>query len=223
MSWIRFSLTLALIVAVTISAALMQGHMRHRWGPSDAVRKAATRLQEFPHDFGDWRMTSESDLDEESRNQLECVGEMVRIYSNAKTGDRVNLLFILGPTGPTAAHTPEICIGQRNFTPLGDRREVAVGKGSDRFWNKRFKSKNIHGESLSVYWAWNAVGDWIAPKDARYTFAGLPFLYKAQVTCGFQGSEDGDRHDGNLHDGGRRFLADFVPVATKFMVSEIGD
>ena len=73
-------------------------------------------------------MTSARDLDAESRSQLECVGEMVRVYTNAKTGDSVTLQLILGPAGPTAVHTPEICMAQRDFTPLGDRRAVAVGQ-----------------------------------------------------------------------------------------------
>jgi hypothetical protein len=219
MSWIRFNLTLATIVAMTVSAALLQGRMRHRWGPSDAARKAAACLRGFPSDFGDWHMASASELDEESRRQLAPVGEIVRSYKNAKTGERVILLLILGPTGPTAAHTPEVCMGEREFAPLGSRREVEVVKGSDdRFWNKRFKVKDVHGELLSVYWAWSAGRTWIAAENARFRFAGLPVLYKAQVTCGFQGPADGDRDDG-----GRRFLEAFVPEAEKYLVPNIKD
>jgi hypothetical protein len=216
MSWIRFSLTLALVAAASVSAALVQGRMRQRWGPSEAVRAAAARLQDLPADFGDWHMTSSHELDEESRSQLKCVGEVVRVYANAKTGDQVALLLILGPTGPTAVHTPEICLGQREFAPLGDRREIAVG--SDRFWNKRFKSRDLHGGSLSVYWAWNTDGHWLAPQNVRYTFVGLPFLYKVQVTCGFHGPADNDPNDA-----GQRFLADFVPVVGKYIISDILD
>ncbi len=224
MSWTGFILKLALVVAVTVSAALVQGRMRRRWGPRDAVRSAAARLQEFPQDFGDWHMTSARDLDAESRSQLECVGEMVRVYTNAKTGDSVSLQFILGPAGPTAAHTPEICMAQCDFTPLGERRAVAVGHDDDRFWKRRFKSKNLHGESLSVYWAWNRDGKWIAPKeDARYAFAGIAYLYKVQVACGFRGPAEGEATDGEANDGGRRFLADFVPLAAKYTVPNIID
>ncbi len=222
MSRLRFILTLALVVAVTVSTALVQGRMRHRWGTTDAVRTTAALMQELPQQFGDWRMTDSSRLDEESRNQLECLSEMVRTYTNAKSGEKVTLLFILGPTGPTAAHTPEVCIGERDFAPLGDRREVAAGQGSDRFWNKRFKSKKLHGESLSVYWAWNADGIWKAPKDARYAFVGIPFLYKAQVTCGFRGPWDGETSVREA-DAGQRFLADFVTVAAKCVVANIKD
>ena len=139
----------------------------------------------------------------------------MRVYKNAKTGARITLLFILGPTGPTAAHTPEICMGQRKFEPLDDRREVAVD--NNRFWNKRYKCRDIHGESLSVYWAWmNAAGNWVAPADARYTFAGRPFLYKAQVTCDFEGS-----FDGKTKDAGPSFLADFVPLAANYCTAEV--
>ncbi len=60
MSWIRLNLTLTL-VAVTVSAALVQGRMRHRWGPSDAVRKAGGPLAGVSRDFGDWHMISASE------------------------------------------------------------------------------------------------------------------------------------------------------------------
>ena len=117
--------------------------------------------------------------------------------------------------GPTAAHTPEICMGQREFEALGDRREVAVDK--DLFWSKRYKSREIHGDSVSVYWAWmNTAGNWIAPADARYTFAGLPFLYKAQITCVFEGS-----FEGNTKDAGPKFLAEFAPLTAKYCTPEI--
>ena len=215
MSWMRFNLTLVLVLAATVFTAVVQGRMSHRWGTSDAVAKAAARLNEFPEDFGEWHMISTSKLDEESQRQLECAGELLRVYKNVKTHAKVTLLFLLGPTGPTAAHTPEICMGQREFEALGDRREVAVDK--DRFWSKRYKLRDVHGESVSVYWAWmNTTGNWIAPADARYTFAGQPFLYKAQVTCESEGF-----FDGKPKDAGPSFLADFVPVAAKYCTAEI--
>ena len=218
MTWIRFNITVASIVLATVSTALVQGHMRHRWGPSDNVRKAADRLQEFPHDFGDWHTASSSELDDDSRNQLECLSAIVRVYKNFKTGDRVTLLLILGPAGPTAVHTPEACIASREYEALAAHREVALDNGGDRFWNKRFKAKSVHGESMSVYWGWNAHGSWAAPQDARYTYAGLPFLYKAQVTSGFHGPAEGDPMDA-----GRRFLNDFVPVAQLDTVADLKD
>ena len=218
MSWTRFILTLSLLVAVTVSAAVMQGRMRNRWGASDKVHKAAARLLDFPRDFGDWHMVSASELDDDSRRQLECEGATDRVYTNEKTGDKVSLVLILGPTGPTAVHTPEICIGQRDYAASGERRDVAIGNSGDRFWGERFKSKNVHGESLSAYWAWNATGNWVAAKDARYTFAGRPFLYKAQVMCVISGVPDDDSHDA-----GERFLKDFVPVAAKYTVPDLKD
>ena len=218
MSWLRFNLTLLLVVVATVATALVQGRIVHRWGTSDAVRKAADRLQEFPQDFGDWHTTSASELEAESQNQLQCVGALVRVYKNMKTGDEVTLLFLLGPTGPTAVHSPEVCMLQSEFTALGDRRTVAVGPGGDSFWNKRFKVNDVHSQPLSAYWAWNRGGKWVAPQDARFAFVGLPFLYKAQVTCGFHGPADSDPNDC-----GRRFLADFVPVAANYMVPDIKD
>ena len=91
--------------------------------------------------------------------------------------------------------------------------EVEIG--GDQFWNKRFKSKGVHGELMSVYWAWNTGKGWLAARDARYKFAGLPFLYKAQVSCGCLD----DRPD----DAGQRFLAAFVPVAAKYVSADIQD
>jgi hypothetical protein len=217
MSWLRFNLTLAVVVAVSVTTAVLQGRMRHRWGTSDAVRNAAARLQEFPQDFGDWHMTAARDLDDDSLRQLECASSMDRVYTNRKTGEKVALLFILGPTGPTAVHTPEVCIGQREFAALGDRRSVAAGNGSDRFWNKRFKSKNVHGESMSVYWAWSTGGAWLAAKDARYAFAGNPYLYKAQITSNYPDTPGAEAN------GGQRFLSDFVSVAATYLVPGIQD
>ena len=72
MSWIRFLLTLALVVAATVSGALLQGRMRHRWGPATAAGKTAARLQEFLPGFDEWQATSACREGQECRNQLEC-------------------------------------------------------------------------------------------------------------------------------------------------------
>ena len=65
-------------------------------------------------------------MDEVAQEMLQSAGTVSRVYMNRRTGQRVDMFVIVGPSGPTAEHTPEVCVGGRYFTPLGSRRAVVV-------------------------------------------------------------------------------------------------
>jgi hypothetical protein len=217
-----FILSLAAVVALTLVSGVLQGHIRNRWGPSEAMRAAAQRLEDVPSQFGGpqndrWRMQSSETMDQVSVEMLECAGYIVRTYANRRTGETVNIFVIVGPTGPTAVHTPEVCYSSREFKIRDQREQVAItgAEGQeDQFWGLTFKSNRLRGDLLRVYYAWSTGDHWSATKGPRYEFVGRPYLYKIQLAANLpEGTDPGPSETC------RQFLKDFVPVLQKYLIS----
>jgi hypothetical protein len=211
-----FPLAVVLVVALTLLAGVLQGRMSNRWGPSPDTLAAARELERIPHEFGDWRLKASEDLSKGTREMLQCVGYFVRRYENQRTGDIVSVTLLLGPPGPIAAHTPEICFPSQNYQSRNQRQQVAIpgaSGGENLFWSLDYKMNDIRGDLLRVYYAWSAGGRWEAPEDdARFAFAGRPYLYKIQLSGLLPpGAIPSSR------DPCAAFLRAFVPVAGKYL------
>ncbi|MCE5268543.1 MAG: EpsI family protein [Planctomycetaceae bacterium] len=213
---VRLVLAVAVVGALTVFSGLWQGRLSHRWGASKSTLAAASKIVGTPESFGDWTLQSSSKLDKTALAQLECAGHFVRNYINKRTGDAVNVTLIVGPAGPTSVHRPEICLSSRSYTSRGDRRRLSVRAsdgGADQFWSVDFQSTGVGGQLLRVCYAWSVGEGWAAPEDARFAFAGSPYLYKLQVSTVLHGGEDADK-DTTIS----RFLQDFTAEARSHLV-----
>ena len=65
-------------------------------------------------------------MDEDTVEMLECTGNIVRTYENQRTGEVVSVFVIVGPAGPIAVHTPEICYSSQNYKSRDTRQQVAI-------------------------------------------------------------------------------------------------
>ncbi|MEN6450803.1 MAG: hypothetical protein ABFC96_09945, partial [Thermoguttaceae bacterium] len=123
----------------------------------------------------------------------------------------------VGPAGPTSVHRPEICLSSRAYVGRGERQRLTV-RGPDgkahRFWTADFQSTGVGGELLRVCYGWSTGGEWAAPDDARFAFAGSPYLYKLQASFVLHGGE-GEEKETSLS----QFLRDFVADAQKAIIA----
>ncbi len=216
-----FVLSLTAVVALTLVAGVLEGRIRNRWGPSETMRAAAQKLEDVPRQFGGpgndrWQLQSSEPMSDGTKQMLECTGNIVRTYTNPRTGESVSFFVIVGPAGPTAVHTPEICFSSQNYKSSEPRQQIAISDREgqeDRFWALSFQSKSARGDLLRVYYAWSTGNGWKAPNDARFAFAGWPYLYKLQVSSTVPGGTDlttGDTCE--------KFLKDFVPVLREHLI-----
>jgi hypothetical protein len=202
-----------LVMVATVVSGVLQGRMRNRWGPSPDMVAAADRLAQVPDRFADWRLQSSEELDESTRNMLECAGYFARNYVNQATGEAVSVTVLLGPPGPIAVHTPEVCFASRNYQSRGKRERVAIrrsGAAGDEFWALDFKLNDLQGDTLRTYYAWSIGEHWLAPDDPRFQYAGSPYLYKIQLSSRLPTETNPE-----VGDPCRRFLHDFLPAANK--------
>ena len=222
---LTFSIGLALVVALTVASGVLQGRLRNRWGPSETMQAAAQELGKVPPSFGGpqndrWQLKATEATDKMSDDvieMLECTGYINRCYENRRTGEQVNVFVVIGPTGPIAAHTPEICYSSRNYTSRDARQRVAIDRTAevqnDELWALSFKTKNIREDLLRVYYGWTTSGRWSATDNARYGFVGSPYLYKIQLA-----SEMPAGSNLKTTDTCREFLKDFLPVLRTHLI-----
>jgi hypothetical protein len=214
-----FAIAIALVAALTVLAGVLQGRMSNRWGPSPDMLSAANKLKQIPQQFGDWRLKSTADLDKNSLEQLDPAGYLVRAYENQATGEVVSVTVLLGRPGPISVHTPEICMGSQNYQCRGERQKVTIGGAAgenDEFWALDYKTNDLRGDLLRVYYGWSFGDRWSAAKDARFWSAGKPYLYKIQLS-GLLPPGAGPQSDDPCH----KFLKDFVPAAKECLIAPL--
>jgi hypothetical protein len=212
-------IALLAVLGLTVASGVIQGRMTNRWGVSSEARASGDKLQEIPSRFGSWTLVEPEKMDKTSQAMLETFGYMGGLYENRDTGAQVLSLLIVGPPGTVAVHTPEICMGSRDYELVSSRKAVFIReKGSPakshRFWAVRFKRTDVEGQLLGVYYAWTVHGTWAAEEDGRWKFAGSPYLYKLQVQCllpPLAGPEEADAC--------QQFLAEFIPAAAPHLVT----
>jgi hypothetical protein len=204
------------VAVLTLIGGIIHGRMSNRWGPTADAQRAAERLDEFPSEFKDWKMVSTRPLSRGALEQLQCVGYFNRIYTNHVTGDAVTVTLIVGPMGPTAAHTPEVCYSSRDDTIVDARSAVSVGdpeQAGAQFWTIVFRANDLNADLSRVYYGWSTGDHWLVPDRPRFEFAGYPYLYKIQVT-----SHSVRRANQEASDPGRRFLTDFAPIFRDYLI-----
>lgn len=199
-------LAVLVVAGLTCTVGFVYGRMTGRWGATHDIAPVASRLAGLPVQIGPWRLESSDKLPEKVAEVLECAGQVVRVYRNEGTQERVNLAVLLGPVGPIAVHTPEICYSSRAYTMVGSPEAVSVDNRPDRFWRTTFRSNNLEGGSLRVYHAWSDGTAWQDAKDPRMTFASRPYLYKLQMATYLRSTDLGES------DPCRSFLAELLPV-----------
>lgn len=203
------------LVALTLLVGIVHGRLTGRWGPRPDVASAAERLKQVPQTFGDWEMQREPPLDPAVARILQCSGSLYRVYQNVKTGDVVSFFVILGPHGPTAVHTPEICYSAKDYKITQARTRWTLDNSQeprDEFWDLRLQANDVSASGLRSLYGWTNTQHWQATENPRFKFGGSPYLYKLQVT-GPLPTEDQER------DICREFLTALLPELRKQMLA----
>ena len=188
---------LVVLTILTVIPTIVDGQRRFRWGQDTETLELAEKINAIPKNFGDWECTSESELSPTSLQLLTPFNSITRTYYNQREKINVNLFVLLGPTGPTAVHTPDICFDSREYKKIGDRKAISVDMDSNRsrksnskFFRTEFKSRNIEEQGLKSIYAWrDSDGPWSAAEQPRWSFADNRYLFKLQATARFPSVE----------------------------------
>jgi hypothetical protein len=216
MSPVRLTLGVLIVVAITCASALLAGSYNQRFGRPEALVQAAASIERIPEQFGPWELQVAQPLPPESVEMLECAGHTSRTYRHRETGQIVNMFVIVGPPGPTAVHTPEICYSSRDFSIEARRAKVSLATpqhSDSSVWELTLRGNDVHADELDVVYAWNAGAGWHAADAPRYQFSGRPYLYKLQAAGVVDASQSADREPC------RAFVADLLPVLDEVLAT----
>lgn len=149
-----------------------------------AMDSIASRLDGFPDAIDGWRQSSAPEVNPDVLRELQCQGTVNRLYRQPTNGRSAHVALLLGPAGPIATHTPEVCYSVRDYEILGQptRATFSASDGkTHQFWVTQVRRRDATGDFIRVYHAWNANGTWAAPENARLAFTFSPYLYKCQI------------------------------------------
>ena len=201
-------------VALLVAAGVFEGLRTNRWGQSDDMKSAVTRLAAVPAAFGDWT-SQDLPIEEKVLRVAEATGSVSRAYSNKKTGTAVSVLLLCGPPGPIGAHTPDICYKGLGFEMSGREEHRSITYRDDRratYWSATFQRQSTGTDQLRVTWTWGVDGDWVASAAPRRDFVLRKALYKLYVSRAVTPAE---RESNSPTDRIQEFLADFLPEVKK--------
>jgi hypothetical protein len=164
-------------------------------------------------------MVGEQPLLEPVREVLQCSGYIRRSYENASTGAIINMVLMVGPAGPTAVHTPDVCYSSQDYAQESPREAIQVqadvGGQSGSFWMLPLRPNDLEGRRLRSYYAWSDGERWEATENPRLTFGGKSMLYKLQLAVPVLSSVESSESDP-----GKEFLQSFLnkgvwPISTQ--------
>jgi hypothetical protein len=206
----RLPWILAFAVSATLLVAVVEGRISRRWGANSELRDAGEKVTQIPQNVPGWRLQSSEPMSDLALGMLKCQGYVNRAYVDDQTGAVVRVALFVGPTGPIAAHTPDICYSSREYDVAPKPQTVTIPAphgGEHQFASLAMKRRNAQADPLHVYYAWRDDQRWVAPANSRWAFVGRPLLYKIQLA--------GPSMSGpttNAPDPCRRFLDAFLPV-----------
>jgi hypothetical protein len=197
-------LAIAIAIALIVTGGALYGSYSQRWGQPANLVAMGQAVEQMPTQVGDWIMIDKAPMEKSALEMLECAGYVNRKYQHRDSGQIVNLAIIVGPPGPIAVHTPEICFSSRAYEQQSNRERTILksARGDNHsFWRLGFDTKNVLANKLRVYYAWSLGPEWVASESPRYEFAANPALYKLQLSAEIPPGELGDTEDP-----GREFL-----------------
>lgn len=210
-------LTIAAAAILTIVIGL--GHRAiSTGGLSDGIELSQEQVDLLPDQIDVWTITKREKISGAALEMLECTANGNLAYRNVDTEANVVVTVMSGPSGPLAAHTPEVCYSSKAYVvdSVPELLEVDLPDGTQcelRVVNLVPRSDNH--EPLTVIYGWNDGSTWKAPAPtwSRAVYAGTQSLVKLQVAI----LTNGDSSVASTKDRQsqlKQFLNQFIPVLT---------
>ena len=182
-----------LAIGATVYSGVQHGKIRHTNGFGQDLTEQVRLVESLPAKFGEtedgrpaWVMVGErKQLSDEVVELLECAGHYQASYRSTLHPEWiVQLLVMVGPSGPLTTHRPEACYPAAASQLISgpDRLEVKLPEGrSFELQATMFKQRRLEGFIARVGYAFSKGDGWTSPSVAREHFAGEPYLYKMQL------------------------------------------
>lgn len=195
-------------IGATLYSGLLHGRIRHEFGLGQDLTEQVRLVESLPSEFGQtedgrsaWVMVGEKEeLTEEVVDLLECVGHHQATYRSTLHPEWVvQLLVMVGPSGPLLVHSPEVCYpaAGNKYVSGPDKLQIELSEEKKAVLKTMmFKRGNLRSQSVRVGYSFSDGSSWVAPENERRALAGALFLYKIQLHAVLPNdtsiTEDGD-------------------------------
>ena len=208
-----------IVAAAILTIVIGLGHRAiSAGGLSDGIELTQQQIDQLPDQIDVWTITNREEISGPALELLDCTANGNLVYRNVDTEANAIVTVMSGPSGPLAAHTPEVCYSSKAYVidsvPELLKIELADGTKCElRVVNLVPRSDNH--EPLTVIYGWNDGSTWKAPAPtwSRAVYAGTQSLVKLQVAI----LTNGDSSVASTKDRQsqlKQFLNQFIPVLT---------
>ena len=206
-----------IVFAAILTVGIGFGHRAiSAGGLSDGIELTQDQVDQLPDQIDVWTITNRDKIAGNALKLLECKSNGNLAYRNVDTEANVVVTVMSGPSGPLAAHTPEVCYSSKAYVidSVPELLEIDLGDGTKcelRVVNLVPRSDNH--EPLTVIYGWNDGATWKAPAPtwSRAVYAGTQSLVKLQaaiVTTGDSSAASTKDRQAQL----KSSLTQFIPV-----------
>ena len=159
------------------------------WGKVLNARESPFPLEEIPKQIGAWQMVegSESTLDPDVARVAGANSSMIRIYTEAQTGETVNVLILYGLGKWMIGHSPDYCYPYAGFQRVEAMGEFELQR-SDGNKVARYRggcfTKNRLGSSeyVQVLYSLRSGDDWLIDGTTLWkNVRDYPGMFKVQI------------------------------------------
>ncbi len=203
-------------VAAIFTLGLGLGHrVITAGGLRDGLSISQQQIDGLPDVLAAWAIVNREPIDEQAIELLLCRSHGNLSYKNSLTQADIVVTVLSGPSGPLAAHTPEVCYSSQAYLirSESDQLELKLDDGSvSRFRVVDLTPRGENHKPLTVIYGWHDGNGWRSPSPGwcRIAYAGSKSLVKVQaaiVTTDDASNESVKDRQQQL----KAFLTEFLP------------
>jgi hypothetical protein len=163
-----------------------QGNESERWTKFPELRAYGERLQSIPLEIGEWKGVKDQ---EPSKSVIEISGsqgQIDRVYTNARTQERIAVMVMCGRQADLFGHPPSLCYPSGGWTPEFEGREIVINlpklEPAEFQYSHYRKSDAGINQGDRIFFAYSAPGEkWQNPSNPKLALGAKRALYKCYV------------------------------------------
>jgi hypothetical protein len=196
--WARVGLAVALLAASAAGRAWQAHRVDQRLRDG---RIAPFAVADLPKTLGPW-IGSDIKMDPVIARITGSTEQIQRLYQNRITGQRVEMVFLFGPSTEMFIHAPDTCYPAAGYARVAGpifHQIAAPGDAPPWPFQEVIYSKGEGGtaDQQEVYFSWRYAGRWSPGMITRKTSERIPGMFKVQVARPVQDREIDVRNVGN--------------------------
>jgi hypothetical protein len=182
--WTRVGLAVALLAASAAGRAWQAHRVDQKLRDG---RISPFPVADLPKTLGPW-VGTEIKMDPIIARITGSTEQTQRVYQNTITGQKVEMVFLYGPSTEMFIHDPDTCYPAAGYTRVAGpipRQITAPDANPDDTWPFQeliyLKGEGATADQQEVYFTWRYAGRWSPSMITRKTSERLPGMFKVQV------------------------------------------